>query len=90
MSALIFPTVHLNGTSAKQLTEGLGEAYEAVDKAMDKLRDAAPNARDYYVQGDRAFQKAVEQHEARAKKLQAVADELMAIYESVEDQASAR
>jgi hypothetical protein len=52
------PTVHLNGTSAKDLWEGYEAAYDAVRAAQDALRKIEFNARDYYVQGDEAYSKA--------------------------------
>jgi hypothetical protein len=52
------PTVHLNGTSAKDLWEGYEAAYDAVRAAQDALRQIEFNARDYYVQGDEAYSKA--------------------------------
>jgi len=52
------PTVHLNGTSAKDLWEGYEAAYDAVRAAQDALRKIEFNARDYYVQGNDAYSKA--------------------------------
>lgn len=52
------PTVHLNGTSAKDLWEGYEAAYNAILAAQDALRKIEFNARDYYVQGDDAYSKA--------------------------------
>jgi len=62
------PTVHLNGTSAKDLWEGYEAAYEAVRAAQDALGKIEFNARDYYVQDADAFTKArdhrIEQRQA--------------------------
>lgn len=44
-----FPTVHLNGTSAKELTNQAIKAGHALREAYEACSDAAPNARDYYV-----------------------------------------
>ena len=52
------PTVHLNGTSAKDLWAGYEAAYEAVRAAQDALGKIEFNARDYYVQGNEAYGKA--------------------------------
>lgn len=62
------PTVHLNGTSAKDLWEGYEAAYEAVRAAQEALGNIEFNARDYYVQDADAFTKArdhrIEQRQA--------------------------
>lgn len=83
---LIVPTVHINGTSGERLSEGFYEAAHAIDAARDKLAEAAPHARDYYVQGPSAYKLAKEQHLARMNKLTEVYDELFRIWEAVEDQ----
>ena len=70
------PTIHLNGTSSASLLEANKEAYLAVRDALDKLRLAAPNGRDFYVQSDTAFTQAALEHRARAEKLLEVAREL--------------
>lgn len=87
MSDIVFPTVHLNGTSKLVLLKGAEDAYNSVDAAIAKLCEASPNARDYYVQGPDAFTKAANQHRERLAKLQVVAAELIAIYQNLEEQA---
>jgi hypothetical protein len=62
---MTYPTVHLNGTSKGSLEEQLRDAYDAVQVAMDKLSDAAPNGRDYYPQSPDAYYQAREEHCAR-------------------------
>lgn len=52
------PTVHLNGTGRKELSDGYMAAYQAARRAFDALADATCNARDYYTQGDDAYSKA--------------------------------
>jgi hypothetical protein len=76
---LIFPTVHLNGTSRAELSRQVEEAHRALSEALGKLCEAAPNARDYYVQGEGAFGRAVAQHELRCEKIRTVMTELQAI-----------
>jgi hypothetical protein len=73
---LAIPTVHLNGTSREQLLEGLSDAIHAMHEAGRALAKAAPNARDYYVQGAGAINTALNQHEARMTKLREVIREL--------------
>jgi hypothetical protein len=63
------PTIHLNGTSRKDLQE----SYDAVDDALHKLMDAWGrvefNSRDYYVQGPEAFPKAQDERWAMANRI---------------------
>lgn len=80
------PTVHLNGTSAKELLNQLKDAFTAVRQANEKLAQAAPHARDYYVQNDRAYALAREQHVQRVKSLEAVAADLERIAIAIQDQ----
>jgi hypothetical protein len=56
------PTVHLNGTSRAELERQLEAAATAVRDAIVTVGGAAPNARDYYPQGDDAFRVAARQH----------------------------
>ena len=85
MTDLAIPTVHLNGTSRDSLIDGLCDAGHVVIDAMKALADAAPNARDYYVQGDDAYGIARTQHEERLAKLKSVYDELAAIAQAIDD-----
>jgi hypothetical protein len=73
------PTVHLNGTGAERLLEQYTEAGRAVQEAIDALAGAAPNARDYYVQGPDAFACAAREHAARATALRGVLADLEAL-----------
>jgi hypothetical protein len=59
------PLVHLNGTSEDDLVDQNIEAGEAIDQVVDAIRKAAPNGRDYYPLGDKAFQLAITNHERR-------------------------
>jgi hypothetical protein len=49
------PTVHLNGTSHKMLTQGYEEAYFALKTFVKAFRHTEFNSRDYYVQGPEAW-----------------------------------
>ena len=73
---MIAPTIHLNGTSRDEISRQLEEAYAAVNAAIDALKRAAPNGRDYYPQGLDAIDRAMDEHFARMLKLQSVADEI--------------
>ena len=70
----VLPALHSNGTKKQELINPLSDAYDAVQNAMDVLKKAAPNARDY--NGFAEHEKAADQHYARQKALQDVSDEL--------------
>jgi hypothetical protein len=80
------PTVHLNGTSQRELAEQYANAYQALNDVLQVLALSHPNARDYYVQGPDAFPRAAHEHDDRMGRLIGVRDELLALYEAVEDQ----
>lgn len=62
------PTIHLNGTGASTLAEEYGAAWRALLGARDALVASTCNARDFYPQGDHAFNDArFERSEALAK-----------------------
>lgn len=73
---MIFPTIHLNGTTLRHLTMVHEKAFDAIQTALDALAECRPNGRDYYPQGPGALEKATEEAAAREEKLQAVMDEL--------------
>jgi hypothetical protein len=87
---LIVPTVHLNGTSKETLMDQITDAAQALRLAMEAIREAAPNARDYYVQGPNAFQEVQRQHCARINRLADVYTEYMEIAEAIADQGKNR
>jgi len=84
------PTIHLNGTSPEALLDAYKVATGALRRAIECLHDAAPNARDYYPQGDDATRAATREHVSRAERLRSVLEELFELYEHVSDQADAR
>ena len=59
------PLVHLNGTSATELEEQMRACRDTLLAALNALYQAAPNARDYYPLGDRAFAEAQSRHQCR-------------------------
>lgn len=77
------PTIHLNGTSKAALLDAYEAAGSAVLAASEALAEAAPNARDYYPQGDGAFKQAQEEHNVRMMKLNSVLFELQQLAEHV-------
>ena len=84
------PTVHMNGTSAERLIEDYQAAASVVETAFNALCAAAPNARDYYVEGPEAFGQAQREHEARAAALRKVFLELEALVLDVDSQRQER
>ena len=61
------PTVHLNGTGRDRLLADYQSAYRLLRAACDAFASIEFNARDYYVQGDYAFNAArTERDRARA------------------------
>ena len=86
---MMVPTVHLNGTSAASLVEGYCNAAFGLRNAIDIIcASAAPNARDFYVQGPDAYAKAAEEHRMRILKLREVLTELEQLAELVDLQGS--
>lgn len=83
---MIVPTVHMNGTSKDELLRQIEIAHAAINHAIEGLAGAAPNARDYYVQGPGAFPQARAEHEARMHKLSDVMSELLALNEAIYEQ----
>jgi hypothetical protein len=70
------PTVHLNGTSKRELINQLCEASNALNDAYEKLKRAAPNGRDYYPQGPSALTAATDEHMDRLRRVDAVKYEI--------------
>jgi hypothetical protein len=70
------PTIHLNGTSQRELELEAREAYDAVDKAIEAMCRMTVHGRDYYPQGNEATHEAIREHRARIAKLQSVKDDL--------------
>lgn len=83
---MTFPTLHLNGTSAKDLLEGFERAYAALHDAQAALAQTAPNGRDFYVQQPGSYEKALIEHSRRMKQLRDVSDEVEALSQHVADE----
>ena len=84
------PTIHLNGTSAKELVELVENTIRALTTALDAMMKAAPNGRDYYVQGEDAFEVARDEHRERIGKLTDVLRDQEGIYLAIVEQAEER
>jgi len=79
------PTVHLNGTGKAALLNANTEAFRALSDTVVALAEATPHARDYYVQGDGAYTKALREHSARLDRVTSVMREIELICVEVSD-----
>lgn len=59
---MTYPTIHLNGTSLKELIQQTNDASMALQVAIKVLADMSPHGRDYYPQGPDAHAAALSQH----------------------------
>lgn len=85
-TAIIHPTVHLNGSGRQHLLAQYTVSAADLCKALESLRESAPNARDYYTQDDPlAFKRALEQHTNRLHRIESVIDELRELAQHVAD-----
>lgn len=75
------PCVHINGTKPRDLGEQLDKAVDAIQDALRALGLAAPNGRDYYLQGN--IQRAIKEHCIRQENLTEVAAELVQMRDHV-------
>lgn len=86
--AVVFPVVHLNGTSKTALLDNLNEVWVAVDEAMKKLCQAAPNGRDYYPRGadhPMSYEAARTQHDRRMAILRDLKTNICEEMDAIED-----
>jgi len=73
----VAPSVHLNGSGFKNLSDQYREAIEKISEAINAL--PIPHGRDYYTQEDGVFQKARVQFKDQVLKLEEVREELKII-----------
>lgn len=85
MKTLIVPCIHPNGTSKESILEALEEAHIAIGQAYDKLKQTAPNGRDYYVYKDNPYERARSEWTSRMERLHSVQLELEAISTGIFD-----
>ena len=83
---MIYPRVHLNGTSRKELLEQLETAYRALNTAYACVQSAFPHARDYYVLPDSAYTQARHEWHARLSAIAQAKVDMLEIYQNVESQ----
>ncbi len=86
--AIVLPIIHMNGTCRAALVEELCAVYSAVNAALDTLRQAGPNGRDYYpVPG--LMTQAEEQHRRRGAVLKELAyeiEEQVGLMDAIQDE----
>jgi len=82
---MTFPTVHMNGDSKQTLLDQNLKATHAIRDAIDAMHEAAPNARNFYVQGEGAWKAARDEYSNRLRQLDSIRDELDAITQHIAD-----
>jgi predicted nucleic acid-binding protein len=82
---MVYPTVHLNGTSREELLQQVEFAGQALCNAYDALAKMAPHARDYYPQGPDAILAATKEHSDRLHRLATINSEIERIYEALQE-----
>lgn len=80
------PTIHLNGTSAEALLDNVQTALRELCSAYKAIEGMAPHPRDYYLQGDCAFDNASDSHSSMLAKIKNVREEVYKVYEGILDQ----
>jgi len=73
--SVVLPIVHLNGSGREALVNQRRDVYHALQQSVEKLRQMAPNGRDYYVQPG-LLEQAIAQHERRMATLGALLQEI--------------
>lgn len=84
------PTIHLNGTSGEALYALHVTACDRLRDALRALDAAAPNGRDFYVQGDHAIGEAMREHAERVSRLASVLREVSAMADEIAEQRAER
>lgn len=79
---VVIPHIHSNGSSKKLLIKEKEKAYEAINEAIDALKQAAPNPRDYDYADSWGL--AVQTHTERVQALHAIADEIAEEIDGIE------
>jgi len=87
---MMFPTIHINGSSPEYLLESARYALDSLRAAVLQVEGTAPNGRDYYPQGDGAIAVAVSEHCDRLKRIQSVVEDLQTLAEHIADAKAAR
>lgn len=80
---MTIPTIHLNGTSKRELLDQLSDVSDALNTAYGALKRAAPNGRDYYPQGAAAMEAALAEHLSRLRRVDDVKGEIDKLAEAI-------
>ena len=72
MEKITLPTIHLNGTGKQDLCEGYENTLRQIGETIESVKKIEFHSRDYYPQGNDAWNKAVEERMDIRKKLQEV------------------
>jgi hypothetical protein len=79
------PTIHLNGTGARDLRAQAKEVYRGLNDALQAMRQAMPHGRDYYPQGDAALTKARDAHTEMIIMVTRIQDEYLSLAVKIAD-----
>jgi hypothetical protein len=82
---MMIPTIHFNGTGSEALKREIEAAVDAVGTAMRAVGNMTVHGRDYYPQGPDAFGQALTEHQNRRMRLLSVLDELVEMYNKLEE-----
>jgi hypothetical protein len=86
-----FPTIHMNGTSGKDLLEQNLAVQDALRQLLVAMANAGPNGRDYYVQLQQdGFNVAQDEHHARLAKVRELFTDYDQLVENISDQIDER
>lgn len=80
---VMIPSVHMNGTSRKELIQIHMAAMLAITDAITKAQRSVPNGRDFYPQSSDAINLAMAEHWERINKLKAVGEDFEKILEKL-------
>jgi len=83
-NTLTVPIIHPNGTPKRSLLAALDNVHRAINDAMDALRQAGPNQRDYSSDASR-WELALEQHRIRGEALKFVLESVQAEIDAITD-----
>ena len=69
---IVAPTCHLNGSSPQSLLADNVAVRDLLQQTLDSLCNAAPSARDYYIQGQGYYETARQQWEEKLNTLESL------------------
>lgn len=84
-SDIVAPVLNLNGTPGERLIDDFLEAGQAINTAIKKVEDTAPNGRDYQTASTGQYEKAKAQHDSVLKALARMSKMYYDLAELVQD-----